>query len=80
VLVFPPGISYRELPGRWLVALTGVLSLIAGIILVGDPVPPALRGLGARDLAHPVRDHHDHQAVHADARPAELRQQAPSSA
>lgn len=30
-------ISHREQPARWLVALTGALSLIAGIIVVADP-------------------------------------------
>ena len=35
-------IGYRELPRRWLIVLTGVLAIVAGIIVVANPVTSLL--------------------------------------
>lgn len=31
-------ITYRELPRRWLIALTGLLGIVAGVIVIANPV------------------------------------------
>jgi len=35
-------LAYRELPGRWMIALLGVLGVIAGIVVVASPVTALL--------------------------------------